>query len=396
MEREIKIIIPATLDSLSFTCYFNKMSFISRPTEAIIDIAAMRHNLRVIKKSAGNAKVMAVVKADAYGHGAVEVVKALNKEGVEHFGVALVEEGIKLRKAGVKDRIYILSGITKGQEEEIIRNKFIPLITDIPSAERFSLAGKKFGMPVEIHLKIDTGMGRLGFLPWEAESFFKRLRAIKNLNVAGISSHFADLADGDRSFANEQLRIFNSVIAEGIRHGFAFKYIHIANSAGIFLLPESHFNLVRPGIALYGYPPCSDFKEKLKPVMELKTKIIFVKHVPRGYSISYGRTFVTKRDSLIATIPIGYADGMNRLLSNRGEVLIRGKRAPIVGRVCMDLTMVDVTEIPGVKVGDEVSIIGKQGRECISALEIAERIGTISYEVLCSISSRVPRRYTGI
>jgi alanine racemase len=336
---------------------------------------------------------MAIVKANAYGHGAVEVVRALKKEGVKHFGVALVEEGITLRENGIKDNIYILSGISKGQEEEIIKYRFIPLISDIETAERFARAGRKLNKQVEVHLKVDTGMGRLGFLQYESEVFFKKLKKIKYINITGIASHFADLAGGEKNFAIEQIRVFNRVISEGIRNGFSFKYIHIANSAGIFLLRESHYDLVRPGIALYGYPPYPDFKEKLMPPLELKTEIIYIKHVPRGYSISYGRTFITKRDSLIATIPIGYADGLNRLLSNKGEVLIGGKRAPIAGRVCMDLTMVDVTGIDGVRTGDEVVIIGKQGKEHISALEIADKIGTITYEVLTSISSRVPRRY---
>jgi len=211
--------------------------------------------------------------------------------------------------------------------------------------------------------------------------------------VTGIASHFADLGGGDKKFAKEQLKIFNNVIAAGIKNGFTFRWIHIANSAAIFLLPQARFNLIRPGIALYGCPPFDGCDEPLKPVMELRTEIIYLKRVPEGYSISYGRTFFTKRESLIATIPVGYADGMNRLLSNKGEVLIKGKRVPIVGRVCMDLTMVDVTDIDGIKTGDEVVIIGKQGKENISALEIAEKVGTISYEVLCNISSRVPRRY---
>ncbi len=369
------------------------MKFVGRPTKAIINLNDLRHNYRIIKDAAGDAEIMAVVKANAYGHGDIAVVKALKKEGVKHFGVALVEEAIRLREKGIKDNIYILSGVTKGQEREIINFGFIPLISDIDTAERFSSVAGKMNKLSEVHLKIDTGMGRLGFLPWEADVFFKRLKKIKNVKVTGIASHFSDLAGGDKEFAREQLRIFKNVLAGGIKNGFIFKWIHIANSAGIFLLPQARFNLVRPGIALYGYPPFEGCKESLKPVMELKTEIIYLKRVPPGYSISYGRTFYTQRESLVATISIGYADGMNRLLSNKGEVLVKGKRAPVIGRVCMDLTMIDVTEIDGVKVGDEVVIIGGQGRDSISALEIAEKIGTITYEVLCSISSRVPRRY---
>ncbi len=370
------------------------MELVERPTKAIIHLNALRHNYRVIKNAAGDSEIMAIVKANAYGHGDIEVTKVLKEEGVRHFGVALVEEGIRLREKGIKENIYILSGIIKGQEREIVNFGFIPLISDIETAERFSKVAGKMNKLSEVHLKIDTGMGRLGFLPWQADVFFKRLKKIKNVKVTGIASHFSDLAGSDREFAREQLRIFNNVIAVGIRHGFIFKWIHIANSAAIFLLPQARFNLVRPGIALYGYPPFDGCNESLKPVMELKTGIIYLKRVPPGYSISYGRTFYTKRESLIATIPIGYADGMNRLLSNKGEVLIKGKRAPVIGRVCMDLTMIDVTEIDRVKVGDEVVIIGRQGRDSITALEIADKIGTITYEVLSGISSRVLRRYT--
>lgn len=369
------------------------MKFSERPTEAIIDLNTLRHNYSVIKKAAGNSEIMAVVKANAYGHGDVEVSRALAREGVKHFGVALVEEGIKLRNNGIKGNIYILSGITNGQEDEIINFGFIPLLSDIETAERFAMVAKRIRKIVEVHLKIDTGMGRLGFLPWQADVFFKTIKKLKNIRVTGIASHFADLSEGDTRFAEEQMRIFNNVISAGVRNGFMFNWIHIANSAAIFLLPNARFNLVRPGIALYGYPPFKKCKEPLKPVMELKTRIIFLKRVPGGYSISYGRTFYTKRESLIATIPIGYADGMNRLMSNKGEVLVGGKRVPIVGRVCMDLTMIDVTKIDRVRVGDEVVIIGRQGKQYITALEIADKIDTISYEVLCNISARVPRRY---
>lgn len=369
------------------------MKFTERPTEATVNLNALRHNYRLIKKYAGNVDVMAVVKANAYGHGDVEVVRALKKEGVKHFGVALVKEGIRLRNKGIRDNIYILSGITDGQENEIINFAFVPLISDIETAERFAKVVKKMKKSVEVHLKIDTGMGRFGFLPWQADVFFKRIKKIGNINIMGIASHFADLAGGDVAFAKEQLKIFNKIISSGINNGFRFRWIHIANSAAIFLLPQARFNLVRPGIALYGCPPFDGCQESLKPVMELKTRVIYLKRVPRGYSISYGRTFYTKRESLIATIPIGYADGMNRLMSNKGEVLVKGKRVPIVGRVCMDLTMIDVTGIDKVKVGDEVVIIGRQRKQSITALEIADKIGTISYEVLCNISSRVPRRY---
>lgn len=369
------------------------MRIIERPTEAIINLNALRHNYEVIRKASGASEIMAVIKANAYGHGDVEVAQALRRNGVRHFGVALVEEGMRLRKGEIMENIYILSGVSAGQEEEIIKFGFVPLISDIETAERFGRAAKKLRKSAEIHLKIDTGMGRLGLLPWEADAFFKRIKKMANLNVTGIASHFADLADGGREFAEEQLKTFNKVIALGINNGFRFRWIHIANSAAVFLLPEARFNMVRPGIALYGYSPSSDLKLDLKPVMELKTRIIHIKRVPKGFSISYGRTFITRKESLIATIPIGYADGMNRLMSNKGEVLVRGKRVPVAGRVCMDLTMIDVTGVDKVKVGDEVVIIGRQGRESITALEIANKIGTISYEILTSVSSRVPRRY---
>jgi len=341
----------------------------------------------------GDTDVMAVVKANAYGHGDVEVSWALRKEGVKHFGVAMVEEGIRLRENGVKEEIYILSGINRGDEEAVVDYNFIPLISDIDTARRISKFASKRKKIQNIHIKVDTGMGRLGFLPWEMDTFFYQCNKLGNVRISGIASHLADLAEMDMEFTKRQIQLFNNTVALGVRRGITFTRIHIANSAGVFLLPQAHFNLVRPGIALYGYPPFNGCREDLRPVMTLKTKILYLKRVPPGYSISYGRTFFTRRESLIATIPAGYADGLNRLLSNKGEVLVKGKRAPIVGRVCMDLTMIDVTDVKGVRPGDEVTIIGTQGKETITALEIARKIDTISYEVLCSISSRIHRRY---
>jgi len=384
-----------SLDYEALTCYFNNMIFGRRPTEAIVNLNALRHNLRVIKSAAGSADVIAIVKANAYGHGAVKIAGALKLGGVRRFGVAMVEEGIELRNSGIKDDIFLLSGVFKGEEDEIIKGGFIPFVFDLRTVNMLSRAGEKMRKPVRVHIKVDTGMGRIGILPGEAGVFFRGLKRFRNISVEGIASHFADLGDGGKTFAEWQMSCFRKVIAEGVKEGFNFKYIHIANSAAIFLLPQAHFNLVRPGIALYGVEPYPSraLKNELRPVMELRTEILHIKNVQKNFTVSYGRTFKTRRRSIIATVPVGYADGLDRHLSNNAHVLVRGEKAPVAGRICMDLTMIDVTGIKDVKIGDGVTIIGRQGRESVTAVEIADRIGTIPYEVFTKIGIRVPRRF---
>lgn len=368
-----------------------------RPTLAIIDRAAIKSNYFKLKKSiAKNVEMLAVVKANAYGHGAVEIAKTLEHAGCIFFGVALCEEGIELREAGVKSAVIILGGIYLNQIRDIIEYDLTPVIFDIGTARIIdSLAGKT-GKRIKVHIKIDTGMGRLGLLSYQVASFFKAMKELVNLEVDGILSHFAEADEEDKEFSKKQLNLFLNIIKAVQDLGFQPRLFHIANSAAIVKHTDSHFNLVRPGIMLYGAYPAGHMIENinLKPAMKLVTQIVHIKQAPKGFSVSYGRKYITKRDSIIATIPIGYGDGYPRSLSNKGEVLIRGQRAKVAGTICMDITMLDVTHIKDVKQGDEAVLIGKQGNDKITVDELAEKADTISYEILCGITSRVPRVYT--
>lgn len=367
-----------------------------RPTLVIIDRAAIKSNYFELKKIiAKDVDILAVVKANAYGHGAVEVAKTLEHAGCNFFGVALCEEGIELREAGVKSPIIILGGIYPNQIRDVIEYDLTPVIFDIEMARIIdSLAGKT-GKRIKVHIKIDTGMGRLGLLPYQATQFFKSLKGLTNLNVDGILSHFAEADEEDKEFSIEQLNVFLKIINVVKDIGFKPGLIHIANSAATVEHADSHFNLVRPGIMLYGAYPAGHMIEKidLKPAMRLVTQIVHIKQAPKGFSVSYGRKYITKKDSIIAAIPIGYGDGYPRSLSNKGEVLIKGQRAKVAGAICMDITMLDVTHIKGVEQGDEAVLIGKQGDDNITVDELAEKAGTISYEILCGITNRVPRVY---
>jgi alanine racemase len=370
-----------------------------RPTIAEIDLDAVKFNYEQLREKVGKeTKMLAVVKADGYGHGAIFISKELQRLGADLLGVAICEEGISLRKAGIRKPIIILNGLFKGQVKETVEYNLTPVIFDSNTAQRLSDEGKRVNKRVKVHVKIDTGMGRVGILPKDIMPFFTKLKRIPNLEVEGVSSHLS-AASGDSpqdlAFTSLQLKRFEKCLKEIEMLGFSPLLRHIANSAATIDLPPSFCNIVRPGLMLYGAYPSARFAEKihLKPVMSLKTEIMQIKRVPAGYSISYGRTFVTQRDSVIATLPVGYADGYSRLLSNTGTVLIGGKKVPVVGTVCMDMTMVDVTKVPNINVGDEAVLIGRQGDKEISADEVADKIGTISYEVFCGVSKRVPRIY---
>jgi len=376
------------------------MSLIQRPTIAEINLDALEYNFSQIRKRIGKeAKILAVVKANAYGHGAVRISIKLENLGVDFLGVATCEEGIELREAHLTVPIIVLGGFFKGQCNYTKQYDLIPVIYNLESAEELSHCARKSNSRIKIHVKIDTGMGRLGILPSETKVFFQRLKKLNNLEIEGVLSHLADNNQDNHSgweFTQRQAMLFKQQIEQLHQMGLHPPYEHLANSAAIIDKNTDLFNVVRPGIMLYGAYPAKRFKQviDLKPVMNLKTKIISLKKVSPGTSISYGRTFKCKKESLIATLPIGYADGYSRFLSHKGEVLIRGRKAPIVGVVCMDMVMVDVTEVQGVSLDDEVVLMGSQGHEKITAEEIAEKIGTISYEVLCGISSRVPRIYS--
>jgi alanine racemase len=374
------------------------MSLCSRTTVAEIDLGALAYNYHQLRRLApASVKFLAVVKADAYGHGAVPVSKKLEELSADFLGVATVREGAELRDGGIQIPILVLSGIYEEEVEETLDYQLTPVVYRWEIAEALSASAHKRGIKIPVHIKVDTGMGRIGVLAEEASAFVSRVRKLENLDIEGIATHLSTADEGNSAFAAEQLERFSRTLEELKRLDIDPPFCHIANSAALVNIPAAHFTLVRPGIMLYGAYPSSVLKAKvsLRQVMSWKSRIADLKKVPAGYSISYGRTFVTQRPSPIAAIPVGYADGYNRLLSNRGEVLIRGKRAPVVGRVCMDWTMVDVTAITGVEVGDEVVLMGSQLGQEITPEEIGAWIGTIPYEVLCSVGKRVQRIYKG-
>lgn len=372
----------------------------SRPTVAKIDLAALRHNYSriraAIKPECG---VLAVVKADAYGHGFMDVSLELEKLGVTAFGVAFLAEGIQLRKSGIDRPILILGGIYPGQEKKCVGFNLSTAVFDIDQAIALDAVAGRLYRKARIHVKIDTGMGRLGVQFHQAEEFFSSLGKLKNIEVEGILSHFAsadELDEAGSQYTQMQAERFSEAVAMARRQGFNPRYRHIANSAATFGLDLQMCNLVRPGIALYGALPSADFagRLELQPVMSLKSRIAMLKRVEPGTSISYARRYTTEESTLVASVPVGYADGYRRSLTNRGEVLVRGVRAPVIGTVCMDWIMLDVSRIPAVQTGDEVVLLGSDAEgHSIRAEELAEWSGTIAYEFFCGISKRVPRIY---
>ncbi len=365
-----------------------------RPTACFIDLEALRWNFRQVRIRVGpKVKILSMVKANAYGHGAAAVARALADEGSHAFGVATLEEGLELRHAGIFQPILVVAGAYPEQLGQYIENRLTPAAHDLEALKKLDATALKLGAAPDVHVKIDTGMGRLGLLPAEMESWLPELKKFRALGISGVFSHFSQAESVAGDHTQRQCRLFQSVLARLRSQGITAPLAHLANSAATITLPAAYFDMVRPGIMLYGPYPSPEMKPQieLKPVLSWKTRIMQLKKVPIGTSISYGQTFVTQRESLIATLPVGYADGYQRLLSNRGQVLVKGKRAPVAGRVCMDLTMIDVTDIAGVQQGDEVVLIGRQGDEEITAEEMAAWAMTISYEILTSISARVPR-----
>ncbi|HDZ62484.1 MAG TPA: alanine racemase [Nitrospirae bacterium] len=362
----------------------------SHKTFAEIDLNALTHNLGVVRNKTGhNTSILAVVKANAYGHGAVEVSRHLLKKSASMLGVAFADEGIILRQAGIKAPILVF--FDAKNIDAFLEHSLTPVIFDVQSAKALSSKAVKYNQKIAVHLKVDTGMGRVGVPAATAVTEIQKIACMRNLKLEGIMSHFSDSDMTKKEFAKLQLNRFTNLVASLKNKKINFRFTHIANSASVLQFPQAHFNLVRPGIMLYGYGPGK--RNSLQPVLSLKSRILFIKTVPSRTPVSYGRTFVTKRQSTIATIPIGYADGYSRKLSNCGEVLICGKRAPVIGRVCMDTIMVDITKIPGVNENSEVVLIGKQGKNKITASDIADKIGSIPYEVLTSIGGRISRIY---
>jgi len=365
-------------------------------TYAHVNLASLVHNLSQVKRClSGSCEILAIVKANAYGHGAAETAQALVRHGVTRLAVVSVKEGLALREAGITPEILVLGTVFDEQIPDALTHRLTPVISDRQRLPALARAASARNTSLPVHLKLDTGMGRLGLSAEEIPSIIESLRSWKSLAIEGMMTHLAD-ADGKTSdHTDEQLERFRETITLLQQGGFHIPLIHAANSAAIIRFPQAHFSLVRPGIMLYGYHtlPASVPAPDLQPVLTLQTTIAQLRTVQPGSAISYNRTFVATRKTRVAVLPIGYADGYNRRLSNRGAVLVRGRRAPIVGLVCMDMTMVDVTDIPAAQVGDEVILVGRQGTEAIWANEVAEWTGTIPYEVLCGIGSRVPRIY---
>jgi alanine racemase len=368
-----------------------------------IDIAALQHNFQSIQQTIGQqVSVMAVVKSDAYGHGLLACAQAIYQAGGRTFGVAEVWEGVALRRSGLQGEIVILLGSSPESYGEIIKYKLTPVVYDVDSITRLSDIAARRNAEVSVHLKVDVGMGRLGVLPAEVESYVSLIRRLPFLSLSGLLSHFP-VADepGASALTREQLLDFNNILARLKTKKAEPLVTHIANSAALIYFPESHLDMIRPGISLYGYyPDASPARAKtaapilqLQPVMSFKTRVIQIKELDPGCGISYGHTFVTRRKSRIAVLPVGYADGYLRKLSNRAEVLIGGRRAPVCGRVCMNATMVDITDLPPVHIGDEAVLMGQQGDAVISADEIAKWMETISYEVLCLFGTFNERVY---
>jgi alanine racemase len=372
----------------------------SRPTFAEIDLAALRHNFQQVRDTVPpGCGILAVVKADAYGHGFMDIAMELEKLNVTAFGVAFLAEGIQLRKSGIDRPVLILGGIYPGQEKKCIGYNLSTAIFSPEQARLLNYVAGKLYRKAKVHVKVDTGMGRLGIPHEEAAAFFRKMKGMNHLELEGIISHFAsadELDENGRSYTARQAEIFSTVMAEAKAEGLSPRYVHIANSAAAFDRDLPFCNMVRPGITLYGALPSADFAGRmdLRPVMQLKSRIAMLKWVDPGTSISYARRYIAAERTLVASVPVGYADGYSRALTNRGEALIRGVRARVAGTVCMDWIMLDVTHIEGVSVGDEVLLLGcDRAGNCIRAEELAAWTGTIPYEVFCGVSKRVPRIY---
>ncbi len=365
-----------------------------RPTVCLIDHEALQWNFRQIRAKVGSrVKILAMVKANAYGHGSETVAQSLTRVGSDAFGVATVEEGVTLRQAGIVAPIIVVAGFYHDQLEPMLAHSLTAAIYDAKVLSHLEAAMQQLGAPLNIHVKIDTGMGRLGLPAMEIDRWLPLLQNLTALRLEGVFSHFATAESVDGDYTKKQLAIFNDVIKRMSAAGLRPPLFHFANSAATITQPAAYFDMVRPGIMLYGVYPSAPMARlmTLKPVLSWQTQIIQLKNVRAGTSISYGQTFVTKRESMIATLPVGYADGYPRLMSNRGEVLVGGQRAPVAGRVCMDLTMIDVTDIRNVQQGDEVILLGRQREAEITADEMAGWANTISYEIFTSIGARVPR-----
>ncbi|MFA4993226.1 MAG: alanine racemase [Candidatus Omnitrophota bacterium] len=363
-----------------------------RPTWAEVNLNNLEHNFKQVKsRLQPQTKVLVTVKADAYGHGLIPVSKRLAAGGVDYLGVASIDEGIKLRKARIKTPILVLGLILNRDIRSLFTFNLTPTICDYRSAAALSRTATVLNKHMRLHIKIDTGMGRIGVAHHDAFDLIRKIHKLKSIVIEGIFTHFP-FADSNRKFTLFQVKLFNSLVGELKKCGVNIPLVHAANSVALINYHESHFTMVRPGLVIYGLHPKPGLGINLKPVLSLKTRVIFMKQVPAGYGISYGHAYVTKRSTYIVTLPIGYGDGYPRNLSNLGPLLINGRRFYVSGRVCMDQIMADVGKFKP-RLADEVVLIGKQGKETITVEELADLAGTIPYEITCGLGSRIPRIY---
>ncbi|MBN2192741.1 MAG: alanine racemase [Polyangiaceae bacterium] len=369
-----------------------------RPTRADVNLAHLRHNLHVLRRAAGRAEVWSVLKADAYGHGSKAVARTLERAGATGLCVALLEEGIELREAGIRVPILVMGGYYGGATGELLRHDLTPVVHDpgtvaaIAEEVRYQQAE-----PVHVHLKVDTAMSRLGARPEDVGMVGKAIAAHPELVLDGLMTHFACADSGDLESVKSQLDLFDQAATTLARLNLRPRVRHAANSAALLRAERAVLDCVRPGIALFGVEPFPGLAAQLRPVMRIRTEIVSLRDIPTGQAVGYGGTWRAARPTRIATVPVGYADGLPRSMSNRGQLLVRGRRVPIVGLVSMDLTMIDVTDVPGVCLRDECVVLGSQrgplGEDAISAAEIAAHLGSIPWEVLTNVSRRVPRFY---
>jgi len=373
-----------------------------RPTWAEVVLPTLRQNFRTVRDHvAPAANVCAVVKAHAYGHGTVECARALEREGAEWFGVTSTDEGLALRDGGIAGRILLMTGFWRGDEELVIENDLTPAVWQREHIERLERAAESLRKDaVRVHLKVDTGMARLGASLEELPQLLATLRAAKHVKVEGLFSHLASAEVVDSPQVDEQMARFERAAALAKQNGLAPAYLHIANTSAIATRPKAWMNFVRPGIALYGYQLPSVLEGKsfdlpVRPVLSWKTRIFSLRDVGAGQAIGYSGAYVTPAAARIAALPVGYADGLSRKLSSRGRVIVHDQYAPIVGNVSMDITLVDITGLPGAEIGTEVIILGQSERCSVTAADHAQLAGTIPYEILCNISKRVPRNYIG-
>ncbi|MCL2817458.1 MAG: alanine racemase, partial [Clostridiales bacterium] len=360
-----------------------------------IDTRRIRQNFRMIRSLSGTGNIAAVLKADAYGHGAVNAARVLCEEGVPEIGVATIDEALKLRQAGVGCPVMLLSPIPRGAERYAIEYNLPPVISCLGDAEALSEAAVRAATVMGAYIKLETGMGRLGFMNDPSGlAAIEKLNRLPGLRVEGALSHFAGADAQDPAGALKQFAAFEEFCEKLQKAGVAPGRRSVANSAALLRFPQTHLDMVRPGIALYGHYP-SPFSKcggaVFQPAMSVKASIVMMKEVPPGFTVSYGSTFTTERESVIGVLPIGYADGLPRALSGKGRVIVRGRYAPIIGVICMDQCVIDLTEIPGARIGDEATVMGEDGDKSITADEIGEKAGTISYEILCGFGQRLPK-----